>query len=185
VILLAMVLVTRRTEPTPPESSAGTPNFPIVPAPTLPSKIRTVFILSKATIKTPAAAALAFREGTAAANSFLNDLAKALEPYRNDDYPEAARRLLLQSQKYPSAPEVYYYLGVSRLFLDQNSDALQSLERARRVAGETLRDDVAWYLSLALDRSGRTDDAGHELNALCARAGDYQQKACAALKELR
>ena len=63
--------------------------------------------------------------------------------------------------------------------------AIDSLNTARSLADESWRDDVSWYLALALDRAGRSDDARREVETLCGRAGEYQQKACAAVEELR
>jgi hypothetical protein len=74
---------------------------------------------------------------------------------------------------------------VSQLFLNENSTAMSSLETARKTADETLRDDITWYFALALDRSGRIEDARREIATLCERPGEYQNRACAAAEELR
>ncbi|HUA20234.1 MAG TPA: hypothetical protein VMB25_15910 [Bryobacteraceae bacterium] len=148
---------------------------------TVPSSPRAAFLLTKAAIKVPAAAVLTYRGNADAAKTYLAELAAALEPYRKDDYDEAARRLALLSRKYPDAAEPAYYLGVSQLFLRQNPAAVESLQTARSHSDETLRDDISWYLALALDRVGRTSEARSQAEALCARAGEYKDQACAAL----
>jgi thioredoxin-like negative regulator of GroEL len=89
------------------------------------------------------------------------------------------------SMKYPKSVEPYYYLGVSRLLLNENESAVRSLDAARALADDNLRDDISWYLALAMDHAGRTEDARRELQALCGAAGEYQSKACAAVQELR
>jgi hypothetical protein len=184
---LAIALFLTLPQTTPPGSVESTQNKndSIAPPPAPPQKTRTVFVLSKAAIKVPATAVLNFRSGAEDGRAFLNELAAALEPYRNDDYPEAARRLEPLSTKYRESAEVHYYLGVSRLFINRNDEALASLETARRLADETLRDDVSWYLALALDRAGRAADARREVDGLCSHLGNYQKTACAALEELR
>jgi hypothetical protein len=143
------------------------------------------FNLAKAAIKIPASAVLTYRNGAGGTQTYLADLATALAPYRKDDYAEAADRLGAVSRKYPDAAEPAFYKGVSQLFLNQNDAAIESLQQARRRAGETLRDDVSWYLALAFNRVGRISDASHEAEALCSHAGDYKDRACAAADELR
>ena len=142
-------------------------------------------VLEKAAIKVPAAAVLIYRSGGESTKAFLDELAAALEPYRMDDYTEAARRLDVLVPKYPKYAEPYFYLGVSRLFLQENDLALAALNAARPLTDESLRDDVAWYTAIALERLGRTEDARREVDVLCGRSGEYQQKACAAAGELR
>ena len=140
------------------------------------------FVLTKASIKVPASAVLTYRGNVEAAKTYLEALAAALEPYRNDDYAEAARRLAELSRKYPDAAEPAYYLGVSQLFLNQNEAAVESLQAARSHADDAMRDDVSWYLAVALDRAGRTPDARRDAETLCQQAGEYKDRACAALK---
>jgi hypothetical protein len=185
VIAIALFLTARQTAPPRPVESAQVNKDSIAPPPAPPQRPRTAFIMSKAAIKVPAAAVLNFRSGAEDSKTFLNEFATALAPYRNDEYVEAARRLETLSTKYRESAEVYFYLGVSRLFIDRNDEALASLETARRFADETLRDDISWYLALALDRVRRDADARREVDGLCSHAGNYQKTACAALEELR
>lgn len=188
-ILIAFALTRTLRETAPPDSGGiiginqGPPASPATPP--AAAKTRTVFVLTKAPIKVSAAAVLTFRSGEVDSRAFLNEFASALEPYRNDDFAEAVQRLLPLSLKYREAAGVHYYLGVSRLFLQQDGPALESLETARRLADETLRDDLSWYLALALDRAGRVEDSRREIRALCSGAGEYQKRACAAQEEIR
>jgi tetratricopeptide (TPR) repeat protein len=146
---------------------------------------RTAFVLQKAAIKVPAAAVLTFRSGADSGKVFVDDLAAALTPYRSDDYSNAAPLLEALAQKYPKSIESFFYLGVSRLFLNENGKAVDSLSSAQSLPGDDLRDDVSWYLALALDRVGRTAEAGHELDKLCMSSSEFRQRACAAAQELR
>jgi len=141
--------------------------------------------LAKADIKIPATAVLTFRGDANAGKSYLADLAVALEPYRADDYAEAVRRLESLSRKYPDAAEPLFYAGVSKLFLKQNDAAIRLLETARERPGDTLRDDITWYLAVALDRAGRTADARREAEALCKPPGEFKDRACAAAAALK
>jgi len=186
VVAIALVVILRQRGPQPDQpGNSGEPTAstePRLPAP--PARGRTAFVLSKAAVKVPAAAVLTFRTGSEDARAFLSELASALEPYRKDDFAEAARRLEPLARKYRESAEARLYLGVSRLFLDEPLVALASLEAGRRFADDALRDDVSWYLALAFDRAGRVDDARQELRALCLRPGEYQKRACASLDEL-
>ncbi len=168
-----------------PSTTAGNKGGSEPPPTVQPAKARTAFVLSKAAIKVPASAVLTLRSGSNDERAFLDQFASALAPYRSDDFAEAARRLEQLAAKYPESTPVQYYLGVSRLFLNQNSEALESLETAGRLAADDLRDDVTWYLALALDRAGRLDDARREVGTLCSRSGEFQKQACTALEELK
>ena len=161
----------------------------VPPAIQLPSRSSgtgsVVLPLEKAAIKIPAEAVLLYRGDASSSQAFLNDLAAALKPYRADDYSEASRRLGNLSRKYPNSPEVPFYLGVSQLFLNDNTQAVDSLQAARRLADELLRDSISWYLIVALNREGRDQQALAAASSLCAQAGEYKQKACAAADELK
>jgi len=159
----------------PPVSAASPPAVPASGSLTL----------SKAAIKIPAFAVLTFRGDANSANSYLADLAAALEPYRQDNFAKAAQTLAALSRRYPRAAEPAYYLGISQLFLAQNQAAVESLQTARRYAADTLREDVSWYLIVAFDRSGKTPEALREAEALCGRGGEYRDRSCAAAAELR
>lgn len=154
-------------------------------APESAQKATAAFTLAKAAIKLPASAVLTFRGNAGDARTYLADLAAALEPYRRDDYAEAAHRLSAVARKYAHTAAPAYYEGVSQLFLNENESAIESLQAARRRAGETLADDISWYLVLAFHRAGRTSRALQEAEALCRRAGEYKERACAAAAEVR
>jgi len=144
-----------------------------------------VLRLEKPVVRLPAAAALIWRgEGAPAQEEFLKELGAALEPYRAGDCREAASRLEALSQKYPKSAEAHFYLGVCRLLLERNQEAAAALEAARRLAEGPLAQDAAWYLGIAWLRAGRTAQGASEFKELCAGAGEYQARACAALKEL-
>jgi hypothetical protein len=177
VIVVVVVRGTRQAPPPSPEAIAR----PVPPAPQADDS----FTPMKAAIKVPAAAVLTFRGDANAGRTYLADLAAALEPYRMDDYAESARRLESLSQKYPDAAEPWFYEGVSQLFLKQNEAAVQSLESARRQAGDTLRDDISWYLALAYHRAGNRANARREAEALCTHPSEYKDRACAAASALK
>ncbi len=130
------------------------------------------------------AAALLFRgEGSTEQRQFMEDLGQALEPYRMDDFTAAAVRLKTVADRYSNAVEPRLYLGISLLFLQRSQDAATTLMEARSFAQPPLADDVAWYLSIAQERSGAREAAHATLTDLCNTPNDYQARACAALTQ--
>lgn len=164
------------------------------PAPSQPTQVAvsppppepsTVFRLEKPAARLPMAAVLVWRgEGRSTQERFLRELKLALEPYLTDNFSEAAERLEKLTQKYPRAAEPYFYLGVSQLFVKQNVQAIQSLERAKQLARGSMAQDVSWYLSLAYQRAGETAKARGELQKLCQGKGDLAARACTGLQEM-
>jgi hypothetical protein len=184
-LLVVGIFVVRSARQSATLSPKETAQQIVPPASRLTPPASSPFTLAKAAIKIPAAAVLTFRGGANESRTYLADLAAALEPYRKDNHEEAVRKLAALSLKYPDAAEPSFYEGVSQLFLNQNEAAVEALQSARRHAGDTLRDDISWYFALALERVGRTSDARREAEALCSRAGEYKDRACAAADQLK
>lgn len=159
---------------------------PIVRAPAVASTPAPLLLaFEKAPIRIPAAAVLTFRGDSNNGEKYLKDLAAALDPYRAGDYAGAEQRLAGVSRDYPGSAEAAFYLGVSQLLLGENDRAVESLKTARQHAGDTLRDAVEWYSTVALNRAGRNVDALQKAEGLCARAGEFKEKACSAAAALK
>jgi len=189
IVLIAVVsiMTVRNRQTSDPNLSVSVQPAPEPPAvqPKEPAANPILLALEKAPIKVAAASVLIYRSDSVGGKGYLDELAAALQPYRADNYAEAARRLEALSSKFPESPESHFYLGVSRLFLKQHETAFASLETAARLSDETLRDDITWYRALALERLNRQADAVREMDTLCARAGDYKAKACSAVEDLK
>ena len=112
-------------------------------------------------------------------------LVDALAPYQAGRYADAVPALQEVARSHPESGEAALYLGVALLLADQPGDALAPLERAARQVETARRADVEWYRATAEQRAGRTSAARDRLAALCAAAGGYQQRACAATQALR
>jgi hypothetical protein len=163
--------------PAPPTPAGTAPAAVTVLAPRLP--------LVKPPVTVALGTALAWRSDSRADHERdLADLADALTPYRADDFAAAALRLEALTRRHPTA-EVWFYLGVSRLFLAQHDAAAADLRRARELAQPPLRQDASWYLAVALERAGATDAAAAELRPLCREGGERQARACDALAVLQ
>ncbi len=119
--------------------------------------------------------------GAPGESPLLADLKPALDAYRRDDYASAARELATLAGRYPDAVEVHFYRGVSRLFLDDATGAIASLDAAEHAADDTFIADVRWYRAVAAQHAGQADDARVRLDALCRR-GDA--RGCNALSTL-
>jgi hypothetical protein len=112
-------------------------------------------------------------------------LLDALAAYQVGRYADAIPPLREVAGAQPDSGEAALYLGVALLLADRPRDALPPLERAARQVEASRRADVEWYRATAEQRIGQTTAARNRLDALCAAAGPYQQRACAAGEALR
>ncbi len=171
--VFALIIVRQGVEPPRPR-----------PAPPLPAApTETALKLEKPDVKL-SAAALVWRGASGDPEQFLKDLAPAFEAFRASNYAEAALRFGPLEQKYPRSIEVFFYGGVSHIFLGQHTQAIASLEKARQFADESFAPDVSWYLALAYHRSGDSARARAALEAVCRGRSTYAGKACAGVREL-
>ena len=177
-LIVAAVMVRMRT-PLEQTSTPGAPAGSPVPVST-PSFVLT---LDKPDVKLTASALV--RRSTGREAKFVDDLAPALNAFRAGDYQTAAAAFVRVQAQYPDAVEIPFYLGVTRLFLDDAAGAVSSLETARRVADETFAPDVRWYLAVAYERAGDRTAARAELDALCGGQSIYAARACAAAAKFK
>lgn len=165
-------------------SQVQAPAPPVARAPAQPAPAPPAFVLplEKPELKLTAGA-LVYRSA-GARQDLTKDIAPAFDAYRAGDFSRAAAELDSLTRRYPNSVEVFFYLGVSRLFLNEPAPAIQALETARRLADPSFSADVAWYLSVALERAGRVQEARSLLDGLCAARGPHSAEACAAVPEL-
>jgi len=177
--LVAAGLVFARLAPgpieTPPVASRG--GDVALPAPAF------VLALSKPAVELPPEA-LVLRGGDA--DPAVTALIAALEPYRRDDFAEAADRLEAVVDAYPDARHAQFYLGVSRLLAGRAAEAVGPLSRAaqRAPAGSWLRAEATWYLAVSSERDGDRGGALGALADLCGRPGPRREAACDGLRRL-
>ena len=119
--------------------------------------------------------------GTDASAALLD----ALGPYQAGRYEDAIPALRDVATAHPDAADPLLYLGVSCLLANRPQEALAPLDRARQLAQAPRLAAIDWFLAAAEQRSGRTAASRDRLRTLCAVAGDYQQRACAAEQTLR
>ena len=124
-------------------------------------------------------AAMTWR-GSQGNNQLLSELKIPLDAYREGNYVVANREFSRLEARYPDTVEVFFYGGVTRLFLDQPDRAMVALTRAGELADATLIDRVNWYRAVAEQRAGRVADARSRLESLCRNGRTYAAQACRA-----
>src|SRR5208282_4622739 len=108
----------------------------------------------------------------------------ALAFYRDDNYQGAAKQLAKVAEDFPLGVEAQLYLGISRLYLQQNAESIAPLSAAQKLGPEQFREDATWFLALAYERIHDTPHALAELQEMCQGKGGYSQRACAGIQEL-
>lgn len=114
--------------------------------------------------------------------AYVDLLAPAFDAYRAGDFQAADLAFGDAAAQFPTAFEVLYYGGISRLMLGRTSTAVDALEDALAQAAPDRRAEVAWYSAVALQRAGRDEDALARLRTLCETGGGFGRRACAAVE---
>jgi hypothetical protein len=122
--------------------------------------------------------------GSSGGNQLLADLKAPLDAFRNNDYAAADRGFAALESRYPSAVEVFFYGGVSRLFVNDPQRAIAALTRAAALADTTFAPRTAWYLAIAEERAGDLARARARLDELCRGTSDRAAHACAAARRI-
>ena len=104
--------------------------------------------------------------------------------FRNNDYARADRAFAALESRYPNAVEVFFYGGVSRLFVNDPQRAIAALTRAADLADTTFAPRTAWYLAIAEERAGHLSRARARLDELCRGTSDRAAPACAAVTRI-
>lgn len=142
-----------------------------------------VIPIEKAPVVVAVEYALTMR-GSGGGPQFLSALKAALEPYDRGDFPAAVTALGAVHAQYRDTMEPAFYLGVSQLLSGNASGAVTSLEQARDLASADRRDDVAWFLAAAYERSGRRGDAQRLAQSVCESKGARAATGCTAASAL-
>jgi TolA-binding protein len=174
VVLAAIVSIREHRSIVTPQTA--TPGIPAaqVPSPELD--------FDKPAVKLTAMALVLRSDGRS--SRFIDEVAPALDAYRAGDYARAEADFVELAPRYPGSVEIPFYLGVSRLYLDDAGGAVAALAAARGVTGDTFRADVGWYLAVAESRTGDLASARRDADALCRGTSAYHARACAAASML-
>jgi len=149
-----------------------------------PSKPASAFALqlTKPDVKLTPGALLLRGNGS---GRLVDDIAPGLNAYRAGEYDKAARELEGIRSGYPTAVEILFYLGISRLFLDDPTSAARALESALALNDDSFNDDAKWYLALANERAGDRANARNLVEQLCRGTSAYASRACATASALQ
>jgi len=178
IIIAALWMSWRRPAPSP---AAATPTEATV-ARTEPSPAPYEMPLRKPDVRL-SVAALTWR-GPASGSSLVDDIAPALDAFRQSDYARAAAALQPLENKYPRAFEAPYYRALSLLLGDNATAAIPEFDKAALLADETFAADVAWYQSVAEQRAGKIAEARQHLESLCHTTNTRTADACDAASKL-
>ena len=162
----------------PAAESTSPPSAPVASIPRIK--------VEKASLASLASESVTLRGAATPRQALLQDLAIALEPYRTDNFVEAAARLQAVQIRHPESSEVPYYLGVCLLMLDRPAEALPPLNGA--LSREPLIKDALYYLAVAKVNASRNRAefraARLELKRVCDQTRDATAKACLALRSV-
>jgi hypothetical protein len=117
-------------------------------------------------------------------NQLLADLKSPLDAFRADDFARADREFAALETRYPQAIEVFFYGGVSRLFVNDPGRAAVALTRAGELADSTFAPRVDWYRAIADERAGRVAEARNRLSTLCRGESEHAREACRVVEQL-
>lgn len=171
-----IALGSRTPAEAPPSAQVIAPGSPS-PAPPTSREPRAWAIGGKAPeVRLPVSMTLPAQGAEAERDAVLRDFGEAIAPYRQGRYAEAAKALTRLASRRPDAPEIAYFLGVSRLFAGDPAGALIPLRAARD--STVVADDARWYEAVTLERLGRPRDAEIALRPLCDVPGPYEETAC-------
>jgi hypothetical protein len=132
-------------------------------------------------VRLPATMSLPVEGAEAERDAVLKAFDKAIGPYREGRYAEAAKALTDLAARRPDAPEIAFFLGVSRLLAGDTAAALEPLRAARD--STIVADDARWLEAVVLERTGRPAEADAALRPLCDVPGPYEQRACIILRD--
>jgi hypothetical protein len=107
-----------------------------------------------------------------------------VDAYRKNDYAAADREFGALELRYPEAVEVFFFGGVSRLFVNDPERAIVAFQKAEEIGDAIFAPHVAWYRAVAEERAGHRSEARAQLDKVCRGASDRATRACEALKEM-
>jgi len=113
-----------------------------------------------------------------------DEFARAMEPYRHDDFAAAERALASYLARHPGQARAHFYRGVSLLLLGRARESLAPLQRVADGDGR-LALEARWYLALACLKEGETDAAVRHLEAVERSSPERRAEAQAILLRVR
>jgi len=173
----AIVWVMVQPSPTVPDAKP-----PLVARNDAPSP--TVFQLDRPAVR-PGEIDLTVR-GEGSTVSLSNQIGAALDLVDAGAFAKAIDQLDAIVRDHPALRDARLAHGAALLGGGQNTRAIEALEQARALPGNRTSDDeVAWFLGVALVRSGDSLRARSVIAPICDHGGPRSAVACAGLAELQ
>lgn len=110
---------------------------------------------------------------------------QAMERYERGDYEQAVEGLRGAVDQDPKSIPARFFLAVSYLQLERNSDGVEHLREVVRLGESAYLEDAHYFLAKAHIRQGDLDSARKELQAAIALDGDRRAEASQLLSEIR
>jgi hypothetical protein len=149
-----------------------------------PPPVPSVFVLDRPAIP-PGDVDLTLRGEASARVNLPDQIAAALDVADKGDLLSATAALERVVRRNPNSRSAGLALGAVQLRADRNADAVATLTRARSLQTDRdLDDEVDWFLSIALVRTGDRDQARALLDGVCRRGGVRSAGACAGVAEI-
>ena len=163
---------------------------PVPPVASLPQQPQrpqapSVFVWEKLPVRLQASTVLVLRGGQQAnRRTYAGQLTTALTSYQDDHYAEAEQQLATLAKAFPNGVESQLYLGICRLALEQNAEAIPPLVAAQKLGPGRFRQDATWFLALAYRRLQDSARSSAQLQKLCSGKSEYATRACTGIHEL-
>lgn len=149
-----------------------------------PPPAPSVFVVDRPAIP-PGEVELTVRGDADTAMSLEAQIEAALDRADKGDVPAALESLDAIVRRHPTSPAAALALGAVLLRADRSAEAAATLDRARPLRTDSgVDDEVDWFLSIALIRTGDRDRARLLLSDICQRGGARGPRACAGIAEL-
>lgn len=172
---LVWMVVTSRPAPPVPDSQVARVQPPPVPS---------VFVVDRPAIP-PGDVELTVRGDASTRATLPADIAAALDLADKSDVAGALGKLAALARAHASSRPALLALGAVQLRAGENADAVLTLDRARALETDAdLQDEVDWFLSLALVRTGDRGRARSLLDGVCKQNRTRAAAACAGVAEI-
>jgi hypothetical protein len=170
-----LFLMPRPSPPPSPDVQVAKVTPPIIPS---------VFVLDRPAIP-PGDVDLTLRGESSTRVSLPDQIAAALDAADRGDLPSATAALERVVRRNPNSRSAGLALGALQLRADRDAAAVATLSRAKGLRTDRdLDDEVDWFLSIALVRTGDRDQARALLGGVCRRGGPRSAGACAGVAEI-
>jgi hypothetical protein len=124
----------------------------------------------------------ALAQGTERRIAYLSFMDEALEKFVQNDHKGCLEELSFVLNQYPEDVNALFYAGLCSYNLGLHARAERYLDRAARHTSRVFDEEAEWYHALALERSGKKENAIMEFERIARSGSFYAGRAFAKLK---